>query len=92
MIVKFLIACVFAWVCWRLWRGNVRKVYPLVGANDAGDRDARDVLGVAANADVAEIRAAHRRLIASAHPDRGGSAEETRRLNAARDRLLNRGG
>ena len=36
------------------------------------------------------IRAAHRRLLAAVHPDRGGSADLTRRVNAARDLLLQR--
>ena len=35
----------------------------------------------------AEIRAAHRRLLQAVHPDHGGSAELTRRVNAARDLL-----
>jgi CysZ protein len=50
--------------------------------------EARAVLGVDADADAEEIRAAHRRLVAAVHPDRGGSAELTRRVNAARDALL----
>ena len=56
-----------------------------------GDRaltQARAVLGVSLRADATEIRAAHRRLIAAAHPDRGGSAELFRRVNDARDLLL----
>ncbi len=36
------------------------------------------------------VRAAHCRLVASVHPDRGGSAELARRVNAARDLLLGR--
>ena len=36
------------------------------------------------------IRAAPRRLIAGVHPDRGGSADLARRINAARDLLLGR--
>jgi len=50
--------------------------------------EARAVLGVGADANVEEIRAAHRRLVAAVHPDKGGSAELTRRVNAARDALL----
>jgi len=50
--------------------------------------DARRLLGVSADADLAEIRAAHRRLIARVHPDAGGSEELARRINAARDALI----
>jgi DnaJ family protein C protein 19 len=50
--------------------------------------DARRLLGVAADASPADIRAAHRRLIARVHPDTGGSAELARRVNLARDTLL----
>ena len=49
---------------------------------------ARQVLGLRAGADEGEIRAAHRRLLAEAHPDRGGSAETSTEINAARDLLL----
>lgn len=52
------------------------------------EAEARAVLGVSADADPAAIRAAHRRLIGAVHPDRGGSADLTRRVNAARDVLL----
>jgi hypothetical protein len=51
-------------------------------------RDALATLGLAEGASAAEIRAAHRRLIRDAHPDRGGSSAQAARLNAARDRLL----
>lgn len=50
--------------------------------------DARRLLGVSQDADLAEIRAAHRRLIARVHPDAGGSEELARRINAARDALI----
>lgn len=52
--------------------------------------EARAILGVAADADADAIRAAHRRLVGAVHPDRGGSAELTRRINLARDVLLSR--
>jgi len=52
--------------------------------------EARAILGVAADADAATIRSAHRRLVNAVHPDKGGSAELTRRINAARDTLLRR--
>lgn len=40
-------------------------------------------------ASVDEIKAAYRRLISKAHPDKGGSVEDAARLNRARDILLN---
>lgn len=50
--------------------------------------EARAILGVDAQANAETIRAAHRRLVSAVHPDKGGSAELTRRINAARDTLL----
>lgn len=49
---------------------------------------ARALLGVAPDADPATIRAAHRRLIASVHPDKGGTEALAAQINAARDLLL----
>jgi hypothetical protein len=54
--------------------------------------EARAVLGVDATAGRPEILAAYRRLIQRAHPDHGGSAGLAAQLNAARDRLLGKGG
>ncbi|RYY46711.1 MAG: J domain-containing protein [Sphingomonadales bacterium] len=53
-----------------------------------GEEEAREVLGIGPNAGAEEVRAAHRRLVSALHPDKGGSAELTRRINAARDTLL----
>ena len=50
--------------------------------------DARKLLGVNENATLAEIREAHRRLIAKVHPDTGGSSELANRVNVARDTLV----
>jgi DnaJ family protein C protein 19 len=50
--------------------------------------DARRLLGVSEGASLAEIRDAHRRLIAKVHPDAGGSAELANRVNVARDALI----
>lgn len=54
------------------------------------EEEAYQLLGLQRGATADEIRAAHRRLMKSAHPDQGGSAERAARLNAARDRLTNR--
>ena len=54
------------------------------------EEEAHQILGLQRGATAEEIRAAHRRLMKSAHPDQGGSAERAARLNAARDRLTNR--
>ncbi|HEX8556128.1 MAG TPA: J domain-containing protein [Sphingomonas sp.] len=82
--MKWIVAAVVIWIAWTLLTRAKAKPNP--------ERAARRVLGVPAGADADAIRAAHRRLIADAHPDRGGSAEQTRALNAARDLLLPRGG
>jgi hypothetical protein len=52
--------------------------------------EAYQVLGLQRGATAEQIRSAHRSLMKSAHPDQGGSAERAARVNAARDRLLNR--
>jgi hypothetical protein len=49
---------------------------------------ARTLLGVEAGAGREEIIAAHRRLTALVHPDRGGSTAAMQEANAARDLLL----
>ena len=63
------------------------RAAPRTGSN-VDEAAARALLGVSAMADKAEIRAAHRRLIAAAHPDRGGTESMSARLNGARDLLL----
>lgn len=52
------------------------------------EAEARAILGLGAGDGPAAIRAAHRRLAAALHPDRGGSTELMRRINLARDTLL----
>jgi hypothetical protein len=58
------------------------------GSAEAMDRaEALAVLGLAEGATAEEIRAAHRRLMRSAHPDHGGSDGQAARLNRAREVL-----
>ena len=49
---------------------------------------ARRLLGVAPGAGRGEIIEAHRRLISTVHPDRGGRNEDAHAANEARDMLL----
>ena len=51
-------------------------------------QEAYQVLGLAPGASEADIRAAHHRLMRTAHPDTGGSDWLAARVNMARDVLL----
>ena len=67
---------------WAAWRRTQVKT------SSMSAEDARRLLGVTESASLAEIRDAHRRLIARVHPDKGGSAELANRVNVARDTLV----
>ncbi|MGN6269942.1 MAG: J domain-containing protein [Sphingomonas sp.] len=82
---KFVFLAIVAVAAW-YWLKPKKRRPPL----RLDQSEARAVLGVAPDADAEAIRAAHRRLIAAVHPDRGGSAELTRRINLARDSLLSK--
>ena len=81
--MKWIVAALLIWGVWWLLKKPAAR-------GPSAVRDARALLGVPAGADAGAIRAAHRRLVADVHPDRGGSDEATRRANAARDLLLER--
>ncbi len=76
--IALLLAAV---VLWQYLKRTPAK--PKLGVDEA-----RGVLGVAPGADADSVRAAHRRLVSQVHPDKGGSADLTARVNAARDVLL----
>lgn len=82
-MTKWIVAALVIYLAWRL----LAKPKPTDPAAAA-----RRLLRVREDAGAEDIRAAHRRLMAQAHPDRGGSDEAARRLNAARDLLLARDG
>jgi DnaJ family protein C protein 19 len=75
-----LMAAALLWAAWRRRRA--------VPAPTMAVDEARRLLGVGEGASLAEIRDAHRRLIARVHPDAGGSADLAHRVNAARDTLV----
>jgi len=83
-MLKFLLIAAVLVGIWLVVRPRPKPVVRL------DEVEARAVLGVDAGADADAIRAAHRRLVAAVHPDRGGSTDLTRRINAARDVLLRR--
>lgn len=65
---------------WWMWRRRRPPSMPVA--------EAHALLGIDASADAEAIRAAHRRLIAKVHPDKGGTPELAQRINAARDVAL----
>ncbi len=80
-----LLAILLGVIVWK-WTPKRTARRSASGAMDAAQ--ARAVLGVGDRASEAEIRAAHARLIRSAHPDRGGPDGLAAQLNQARDVLL----
>lgn len=48
------------------------------------ETEARSILGVGPDASEAEVNAAYRHLMKTAHPDRGGAKDRAVRINAAR--------
>jgi len=50
--------------------------------------EARQILGVSADADRETVLKAHKRLIQKLHPDRGGNQYLAAKVNAARDKLV----
>lgn len=81
-MLKFVLIVALILAFWLWLRAKPKRV--------GGEAEARAILGVGKDAKAGEIRAAHRRLMQAVHPDRGGSADLARRINAARDVLLGR--
>ena len=63
---------------------------PRNGGGDMTVDEAYEILGLAAGADEAQIKAAHHRLMMQFHPDHGGTDYLATKINRARDLLLKR--
>ena len=78
------------------WLGHrARQSYQAgKGASDPGMSldEARQLLGVDASAQRADIERAYRNRMRGAHPDQGGTNDMAARINAARDRLIGKPG
>jgi hypothetical protein len=72
----------------RRGKGGARPNRAPAASNRMSRAEAYQVLGIAAGATEADIRAAHHRLMRAAHPDSGGSDWIAARINQARDVLL----
>ena len=88
MIKVLMLAVVLSLLCrWALGKWPWDYLRPPPTRQQALFR-ARALLNVSARADHKDIREAHRRLAALAHPDKGGTKAQMQELNAARDLLL----
>ena len=82
MIAKLAVLLGLVAIAWLWWRRRV------VVANAMRPAEARAILQLPEQASATDVREAHRRLISKVHPDAGGSADLARRVNTARDTLL----
>ncbi|MEM7666922.1 MAG: J domain-containing protein [Pseudomonadota bacterium] len=88
-MLKYAIVLVVICLLWRWALGQ----WPWAALSSKPPRSqaiarARKLLRVDNSADRDQIKAAHKRLIAMVHPDRGGSNADVHEANAARDILL----
>lgn len=78
---------------WRSDRIDIAEVEARpreIGPRAMSRDEAASVLGLGVDAGAEEIRAAHRKLIAQIHPDKGGTDYLAAKINEARDLLLGR--
>jgi hypothetical protein len=87
-MTKLLVLIALALITWKLVTGRWPWQPKLTSGRSALRQRAQTLLGVTPEASRREILDAHRRLLATVHPDRGGSNELVHEANAARDVLL----
>jgi DnaJ homolog subfamily C member 19 len=81
-MIKIVLALALMALVWFLFL-RPKRTLPSVA-------EAHAILGLSDGATIDDVKAAHRRLVSGVHPDKGGSAELTRRINDARDVLVRR--
>ena len=88
-MLKFAFLLVLVCVVWRWalgqWPWDALKLPP---TREQEIAKARRLLGVSPSAPREEIVAAHKRVIGTVHPDRGGSSAAVHEANDARDLLV----
>jgi DnaJ-domain-containing protein 1 len=84
----FILAALGLWMAFAARAGRGGGMKSRAQAGQPSLEEARQILGVSANASKTEIQEAYMRLIRMAHPDSGGTTGLAAQLNAARDRLL----
>ncbi|MEP0189217.1 MAG: J domain-containing protein [Erythrobacter sp.] len=89
MFLRLLLIFVLICVAWRWalgqWPWEALRIKP---SKSQQIFRARKLLEIEEGADRKVIKAAHRRLIAEVHPDKGGSNAQVHEADAARDLLL----
>ena len=89
MAIKLLLAFISICALWRWAFGQWPwEALSTRSTRQQGLYNARKLLGVDDRASGEEIKAAHKKLIAKVHPDRGGTDAKVHEANAARDLLL----
>ena len=86
-MARLLVFAVIAVLAWRMFTGRW-PWEPKTSVRAQAVSRARKLLDVTAVATRDDIVAAHRRLLATVHPDRGGTDDLVHEANAARDLLL----
>jgi hypothetical protein len=87
-VIKLLVLLALGAIVWKMAVGRWPWQPQITSGRSAPRQRARTLLGVAPGAGRQDILEAHRRLIATVHPDRGGSNELVHEANEARDLLL----